>query len=103
LSELTNALDECEFRTAIAALRGLYAIGNEYMTKCEPWALVKNGDTDGAAACLNECFQLIDLYARVSAPFIPTAAEKMQKRAWYRGAGARACRDQDRRRHRLCG
>ena len=79
LAELTNALDACEFRAAIAALRGLYAIGNEYMTKHEPWALVKNGDTDGAGAVLNECFQLIDLYARVSAPFIPTAAKKMQQ------------------------
>ncbi len=78
LSELTAALDACEFRNAIAALRGLYAIGNEYMTKCEPWALVKNGDTDGAAVCLNECFQMIDLFARVSAPFIPDAATKMQ-------------------------
>lgn len=78
LSELTNALDACEFRNAIVALRSLYAIGNEYMTKCEPWALVKNGDVDGAAACLYECFQMIDLFARVSAPFIPDAAAKMQ-------------------------
>ena len=78
LSDLTNALDACEFRSAIVALRGLYAIGNEYMTKCEPWALIKNGNTDGAAECLNECFQLIDLYARVSAPVIPVAAAKMQ-------------------------
>ena len=78
LTELTDALDACEFRAAIAALRGLYAIGNEYMTKKEPWALVKNGDIDGAATYLNECFQMIDLFARVSAPFIPSAAEKMQ-------------------------
>ncbi len=78
LTELTNALDACEFRNAIAALRGLYAIGNEYMTAREPWALVKNGDMDAAGAVLNECFQLIDLYARVSMPFIPTAAAKMQ-------------------------
>ena len=78
LSELTVALDACEFRNAVAALRALYAIGNEYMTRCEPWTLVKNGDMAGAAAVLNQCFQLIDLYARVSAPFIPNAAEKMQ-------------------------
>ena len=78
LSELTSALDACEFRAAIAALRGLYAIGNEYMTKFEPWTLVKNGDMTTAGAVLNKCFQLIDLYARVSAPFIPSAAEKMQ-------------------------
>lgn len=78
LNELTNALDACEFRAAIVALRSLYAIGNEFMTRTEPWALVKNGDTATAGAVLNECFQLIDLYARVSAPFIPNAAEKMQ-------------------------
>lgn len=78
ISELTSALDACEFRAAIAALRGLYAIGNEYMTKMEPWALVKNGDMAGAGDALNKCFQLIDLYARVSAPFIPGTAEKMQ-------------------------
>lgn len=78
LQELTSALDACEFRSAIAALRGLYAIGNEYMTKMEPWALVKNGDTDGAGRVLNECFQMIDLFARVSAPIIPNAAAKMQ-------------------------
>lgn len=79
ISDLTAALDACEFRAAIVALRSLYAIGNEYMTVKEPWALVKNGDTEQAGAVLNECFQLIDLYARVSAPFIPDAAEKIQR------------------------
>ncbi len=78
ISELTTALDACEFRAAIVALRSLYAIGNEYMTVCEPWTLVKNGDMAAAGAVLNTCFQLIDLYARVSAPFIPDAAARMQ-------------------------
>ena len=78
LCELTDALDACEFRNAIVALRSLYAIGNEYMTVREPWTLVKNGDMDSAGAVLNQCFQLIDLYARVSAPFIPGVAEKMR-------------------------
>ncbi|MBD5388722.1 methionine--tRNA ligase [bacterium] len=78
VTELTHALEACEFRAGVVALRSLYAIGNEYMTRTEPWALVKNGDMDAAAAVLNTCFQLIDLYARVSAPFIPTAAAKIQ-------------------------
>ena len=76
--ELTTALDACEFRAAIVALRSLYAIGNEYMTIMEPWTLVKNGDIASAGAVLNTCFQLIDLYARASQPFIPDAAEKMR-------------------------
>ncbi len=78
LNDLTNALDKCEFRDAVFALRSLWAIANEYMTVKEPWALVKNGDMVGAAVALNECFQMIDLFARVSAPFIPDAAEKIQ-------------------------
>ena len=78
IAQLTASLDACEFRNAIVALRSLYAIGNEYMTAKAPWALVKNGDMAAAGAVLNNCFQLIDLYARVSAPFIPTAAEKIR-------------------------
>ena len=78
LADLTSALDKCEFRDAVFALRSLWAIANEYMTIKEPWALVKNGDTMGAGIALNECFQLIDFFARVSAPIIPDSAEKMQ-------------------------
>lgn len=78
LNDLTNALEKCEFRDAVFALRSLWAIANEYMTVKEPWALVKNGDMMGAAVALNECFQMIDLFARVSQPFIPDAAENMQ-------------------------
>lgn len=78
IDELTAALDACEFRKSIAALREIYGIANEYMTVKEPWALAKSGDMAGAGAVLNECFQLIDLFARISAPFIPDASEKIQ-------------------------
>lgn len=78
LADLTNALEKCEFRDAVFALRSLWAIGNEYMTINAPWALVKDGKMDTAENVLYNCFQLIDFYARVSAPFIPNAAEKMQ-------------------------
>jgi len=78
LNDLTNAMEKCEFRDSVFALRSLWAIANEYMTVKEPWALVKNGDMNGAAVALNECFQMIDLFARVSAPFIPDASDKMQ-------------------------
>lgn len=78
ITELTKALDSCEFRNAVFALRSLYALGNEYMTVKEPWVLVKNGDLESAGQILNTCFQLIDLYSRVSAPFIPSTAEKIR-------------------------
>lgn len=78
LRELTDALDACEFRRAIAAIRSLWSAGNEFLAALAPWTLVKNGEMDFAGAVLNECFQLIDLYTRISMPFIPDAAEKMQ-------------------------
>ena len=78
LAELTTALEKCEFRKAVESLRAIWAAGNEFFTKTAPWDLVKT-DKDLAGAVLNECFQLIDFYARVSAPFIPDAAEKMNK------------------------
>lgn len=84
LANLTDALNKCEFRDAVFALRSMWAIANEYMTIREPWALVKNGDMESAGAVLNECFQMIDFFARVSAPFIPDTAEKI--RAIFGGA-----------------
>ncbi|MCL2748901.1 MAG: methionine--tRNA ligase [Alphaproteobacteria bacterium] len=78
LVELTDALEACEFRKAVTALREIWAAGNEFMTLTEPWTLVKNGNMKAAGTVLNECFQLIDFYARVAAPFIPDAAQKMQ-------------------------
>ena len=78
LNDLTTSLEKCEFRNAIFALRSLWSIGNEYMTEKAPWALVKDGNLEEAEHVLNNCFQLIDFYSRVSAPFIPDTAEKMQ-------------------------
>ncbi|MDR2269214.1 MAG: methionine--tRNA ligase [Rickettsiales bacterium] len=75
-SDLTAALDGCEFRKAIEALRAMWAAGNEFMSESEPWELVKSSP-EAAGQILNECFQLIDFYARVSAPFIPATSEKM--------------------------
>ena len=78
LADLTNALDALELRKSVAALRSLYAIANEYMTENAPWNLVKDGKIDAAAAVLNNCFQMIDLFARVSQPFMPDTANKIQ-------------------------
>ncbi len=77
LADLTAALEACEFRKSIEVLRSLWAAGNEFFTKAEPWVLIKT-DAAAAGAVLNECFQLIDFYARISAPIIPNSAEKMQ-------------------------
>ncbi|MCL2737234.1 MAG: class I tRNA ligase family protein, partial [Alphaproteobacteria bacterium] len=90
LAALAAALDACEFRKAVEALRSMWAIANEYMSEKAPWTLVKDGDPSSPGGCaearmeqagaiLNECFQMIDFFARISAPFIPAASEKMRQ------------------------
>ncbi len=78
LSELTDGLEKCEFRRATFALRSMWATANEFMSDEAPWALVKEGKETEAKAVLNECFQIIDFIARVSEPFMPDVAEKIQ-------------------------
>ncbi|MFQ6778101.1 MAG: methionine--tRNA ligase [Alphaproteobacteria bacterium] len=78
IKELTDAMEKCELRTSVFALRSLWAIGNEYMTEKAPWNLVKDGNSQEAQNVLNNCFQLIDLYARCCAPIIPDTASKIQ-------------------------
>jgi methionyl-tRNA synthetase len=77
IENLTESLDACEFRKSIDALRSIWAVGNEFITEMAPWELAKT-DANAAQGALNECFQMIDLFARVSAPFIPETAEKIQ-------------------------
>ncbi len=71
-------LKDMEFRKAIKELREIWAIGNEYLQKREPWAIVKT-DNNRAGSIIRLALNLIVLYANLSAPFIPDTAEKIHK------------------------
>ncbi len=86
-TELYAALDELiktygaywdglEFRKAMATLREIWVLGNEYLAKTEPWKVVKV-DKDYAGTILNTAMNLIRLYAHLSAPIMPQTAAKM--------------------------
>ncbi|ADM09912.1 methionyl-tRNA synthetase [Parvularcula bermudensis HTCC2503] len=73
---LTGALEAMEFRKAFAALRGLWAAGNEYLQVTAPWTAFKT-DPDAAAVSVRTALNLIMLIAEVSAPVIPETADKI--------------------------
>ncbi len=86
-TELYAALDELiktygthwdglEFRKAMAALREIWVMGNNYLAKTEPWKVVKV-DQSYAGTILNTAMNLIRLYAHLSAPIMPQTAAKM--------------------------
>jgi methionyl-tRNA synthetase len=69
-------MDAIEVRKSAAELRAIWAAGNEYLQAQAPWTTFKT-DPDRAAAQVRLALNLIPLYAVLSAPFIPQAAERM--------------------------
>jgi methionyl-tRNA synthetase len=69
-------MEAMEIRKAAAELRAIWVIGNEYLQAAAPWAVHKD-DPERAAAIVRLSLNLIRVYAVLSAPFIPDAAEAM--------------------------
>jgi methionyl-tRNA synthetase len=76
LGELTAHMEAMEIRKSAQALRGLWVLGNEYLTETAPWTAIKT-DRDRAAVVVRTGLNLAALYARVAQPFIPFTAEKI--------------------------
>ena len=77
LAEARAAMQKGEKLTDdLEALRGLWVLGNEYLQEAAPWTAIKT-DPERAAVIVRTGLNLAALYARVSAPFIPFAAEKI--------------------------
>jgi methionyl-tRNA synthetase len=76
LADLTAQMEAIEIRKSAQALRALWVLGNEYLQEAAPWTAIKT-DRDRAAVIVRTALNLVALYARLSAPFIPFAAEKI--------------------------
>lgn len=76
LRELTGHMEDREFRKSATALRQLWVLGNQYLTEAAPWTAVKT-DRERAAVAVRYGLNLVALFAKVSEPFIPFAAEKI--------------------------
>ncbi|MEM8937048.1 MAG: methionine--tRNA ligase [Pseudomonadota bacterium] len=76
LKTYTECLEKMEFRKAFAELRAIWAAGNEYLQVAAPWTAIKT-DRDKAAASVRCALNLIVLFATLSRPVIPFAADKM--------------------------
>ena len=76
LVELTGYLEEAELRKASQAVRQLWVLGNQYLTEAAPWTAFKT-DPAQAAMIVRQGLSLVALFAKVSHPFIPFAAEKI--------------------------
>jgi methionyl-tRNA synthetase len=71
---LTEQFEAIEVRKSAQALRSLWVLGNEYLQEAAPWTAIKT-DRDRAAVVVRTALNLVALFARLSAPFIPASAE----------------------------
>ncbi len=69
-------MEAMEVRKAAAELRGIWVVGNEYLQAAAPWSAIKT-DPARAEAIIRLSLNLIRVYAILSRPFIPDAAEAM--------------------------
>ncbi len=69
-------MEAMEFRKAASDVRAVWAAGNEYLTKAEPWVKYKS-DVDAAAVGVRTGLNLVALFGILAQPFIPEAAKKI--------------------------
>ena len=74
LARISDHYEAMEFRKAAAETRALWAAGNEYLTRAEPWVKYKN-DVDAAAIGVRTGLNLVVLFAIVAQPLIPNTAK----------------------------
>ncbi|WP_421859318.1 methionine--tRNA ligase [Oceanicaulis sp.] len=94
LKAIAAHYEAMEFRKAASETRALWAAGNDYLTRAEPWAHFKT-DKDKAALGVRTGINLIVLAAIVAQPVIPDAARTIldaigvpeDRRTWPTGSG----------------
>lgn len=74
LAAIAGHYEAMEFRKAAAETRALWAAGNEYLTRAEPWTHFKT-DRDRAALGVRTGVNLARLFALAAHPVIPASAQ----------------------------
>ena len=74
LPTLRRYYEQMEFRKAAAETRAIWAAGNEYLTKAEPWVKYKS-DVDAAAIGVRTGLNLAALFGIIAQPIIPETAK----------------------------
>jgi methionyl-tRNA synthetase len=74
--QLNQAHSELRYREVINTMRQLWALGNEYITKQQPWSVIKR-DPAQAGYILSNCLHLLRIYAVTAWPLIPNTAEQI--------------------------
>ena len=76
LTNLVEHYEAMEFRRVAAETRAIWAAGNEYLTRAEPWVKYKS-DVDAAAVGVRTGLNLAVIFGIIAQPLVPTAAKSI--------------------------
>lgn len=76
LAAIAGHYEQMDYRKAAAETRALWALGNEYLTRAEPWVHFKT-NRERAALGVRTGINLCRLFALVSAPVLPFTSAKI--------------------------
>ena len=76
LKALSEHYEAMEFRKAAAETRAIWAAGNEYLTRAEPWVKYKT-DVDAAAVGVRTGLNLAAIFGIIAQPVIPATAARI--------------------------
>lgn len=77
-SKVGDLMDRFRLKEALLAVVDLARSGNEYMSRMEPWHLIKS-DKQAAANTINVCSQLVRNLAIILYPFLPRTSQLIWK------------------------
>jgi methionyl-tRNA synthetase len=83
-SKIGELMDRFRLKEALLAVVDLARSGNEYMSRKEPWHLIKS-DKQAAANTINVCSQLVRNLAIILYPFLPQTSQLIWKQLALEG------------------
>ncbi len=84
-SAIAKLFADTEFRASYKEIMRFASIGNTYLEKTAPWALIKNGDIEGAKKVLYLCLNMAKSLAIVASPIMPTKTAEIWEQVGFIG------------------
>jgi methionyl-tRNA synthetase len=77
---LADSMTRLDFPSGFGAVWDLIRATNAYIEDSKPWALNKQGDSEGVARILGDCLESLRIVALLTSPVIPNAAAELWRR-----------------------
>ncbi len=81
-------MEALEFRKSVSELRAIWALGNEYVDRAQPWRTIEH-ERERAAVVIRTGLNLVRLFAILSRPLIPTTSDVLLAALGVDGTKAR--------------